>query len=68
MRNEIDTASSMFFIIKKKKNMDSDKKLIQLSHHAGAKLLEGDGLRCMKGASREMGRRKKSLNHAHTVT
>ena len=22
--------------------MDSDKKLIQLSHHAGAKLLEGD--------------------------
>ena len=31
--------------------MDSDKKLIQLSHHAGAKLLEGDGLRCMKGAS-----------------
>ena len=54
MRNEIDTASSMFFIIKKKSlthNMDSDKKLIQLSHHAGAKLLEGDGLHCMKGAS-----------------
>ena len=53
MRNEIDPAQC-FLSFKKKSlthNMDSNKKLIQLSHHAGAKLLEGDGLRCMKGAS-----------------